>query len=67
MNPTHKALRSPPSVAGTAAGRASVRAPRFVSSVKPGQSGTVSNRAFIGAWMARRAKLAAAAKLRAAR
>jgi len=34
------------------------RAPRSVSSVKPAQSVVTSNRAFIRAWVARRAKLA---------
>lgn len=63
MNPTHKPLR-PPGAAAVAAERAHARAPRFAISVKTGLPVVTSNRTFIQTWMARRAKLAAAAKAR---
>ena len=58
MNSTHQLLRSPTMV-GVSAERALYRAPRFVSGIKIVPAVVTSNRAFIRAWVARRAKLAA--------
>lgn len=66
MKPTHKILR-PPSVAAATAERSLARAPRFALSAKTGLPVVTSNRSFIQSWMARRAKLVAAARARTAK
>lgn len=65
MNPVHPTSRLS-AVAGTLAERPLSGAPRFVCGLKIHQPIVASNGAFIRAWAARRAKLAAA-KTRAAK
>jgi len=66
MNPTHPSTRLP-AVAGTLAERPPTGAPRFVRGVKIHQPIVASNGAFIRAWAARRATLAATAPHRPAK
>ena len=65
MKTTHRILR-PPSAMTAAADRAPVNASRFALGAKTALPVVTSNRTFIQSWMARRAKLAAATKGRAA-
>ncbi len=65
MHPIHPTSLPPATVAGPSAERPPAAAPRTLRVAKSFPPVVTGNRAYIHAWAARRAKLAAAAKTRA--